>query len=1002
MAEALAAVGIAASVVQLAVLGCETIARIDEFQSKTKDVPAVFREISIQLPLLVEICQGVVKENLNTDSDNLAGVINGCIQLVEALDSLIAKVLPIQGDSRIIRTWKAVGSVRLEKKVLDYQKTLETYKTMLMLHFSRTTDVSVRRLSEAKVPPAPRNTCYYFPSPQIAQFIGREEILLELDEALRSVRSDMHRPNVAVLTGMGGQGKTSIAMEYCRRSQSKRHFNSILWIDATSTVTIAQSHANIADQIAKRKRAFDDSNACVLYVKETLEKWACPWLAVFDNFDQPRGIKNITDYYPRSSDGAIIFTSRNSECRRLGKTLQISGMAEYEGVELLLHRAQVSTTYENVESARPIVQKLGCLPLAIDQAGAYISARRISLSVFNEHYESRKEKVLRHTPDLWDYRRKLTDHDDDETSLSVFTTWEMSFQNIVSECRDRTSVIHFLTLLAFFSNLDIRDDMFKSYYEVNKTPPAWLNTFTSERSWDRFEYEDVVVQLSQLSLVQHTESNESECRVSLHPLIRDWIQLRLKLKERQQYTMEAIAILRSHIACIKDQNGKWQLRTTREILSHLDACSHNQAKFLANDEAYQSDDLRDCLIAFAAFYTRHGRYAEAEDLVIQTLTGDEKVLGAQHGIVLRTKLQMTDIFLCQGRYQEAEALLLTLLPFFKDSQDPSSILLMTNLAQAYFKEGRYSEAARLYTQALEEQKKSLPLGHPNLLKNYESLAQVYRNQGQYSHAVEIYIMVLAGYEKLHQSTHPDSLQAMVDLASSYRNQACFHDSVVLYEKALVAHETYLGPDHPNTLVNMLNLAINYRNLSRFEEAEKVFHTIWSRSERILGSEHPDTLKIVMNLAMNFDLSGHADEAESHYRIALAGREKKLGVENPYTMRTVERLVSLLWAKRRLDEAESLANRILRAQKSDPWLPETTDLSGWHPAAVELFLRALARDEEIIATNHNDHVATLKSLMNVYDDQKQVDKAQKIRSQLSEIGLMRSITSTTDKITKGFE
>ena len=96
-------------------------------------------------------------------------------------------------------------------------------------------------------------------------------------------------------------------------------------------------------------------------------------------------------------------------------------MTEDEGLELLLRQSELELDDRNAVEGKKIINKPGYLPLAIDQAGAYISARRLPLQHFLEHYDERREVVLKHTPSLWEYRRKLN-KDEDETLLTAFAT----------------------------------------------------------------------------------------------------------------------------------------------------------------------------------------------------------------------------------------------------------------------------------------------------------------------------------------------------------------------------------------------------------------------------------------------------------------------------------------------------------------------------------------------------------------------------------------------------
>src|SRR5439155_13601338 len=192
---------------------------------------------------------------------------------------------------------------------------------------------------------------------------------------------------------------------------------------------------------------------------------------------------------------------------------------------------------QNCKAGREIVRRLGYLALAIDQAGAYISARGLALDLYMDHYNNRKEKVLKEVPEFWEYRKKLGDAEA-EASLSVFTTWEMSFQQIGRGGDGRRNKEHLLTVSAFFDNKDIFEELFRVYFELEN--PRWMEIFCVEGVWSEYEFQDVIVELCNHSLVQNLEVGTTGTHFSLHPLIQDWMKLRLNPQGRRTYTAEAI------------------------------------------------------------------------------------------------------------------------------------------------------------------------------------------------------------------------------------------------------------------------------------------------------------------------------------------------------------------------------------------------------------------------------------------------------------------------------
>ncbi|KUJ09430.1 uncharacterized protein LY89DRAFT_598116, partial [Mollisia scopiformis] len=262
---------------------------------------------------------------------------------------------------------------------------------------------------------------------------------------------------------MGGCGKSQLALEYCRQGQNEKWFSAILWLDASSPMSISQSFANVANKLLKSNFDIADDKGNIRFVLDTIEAWKSRWLLVFDNFDNPSSFGNtsINEYFPRGGYGSILFTSRHAVAKSLGFCIEVTTMSNKEALQLLLERSRAEKTSENTQEAADIVKRLGYHALAIDQAGAYIQARGLDLNLYMTHYSERKEKVLNEVPELWDYRRKLTTDAEFETKLTVFTTWELSIELIKGSPAVRKDKDHLLTLAGFLDGKEISDELFR-------------------------------------------------------------------------------------------------------------------------------------------------------------------------------------------------------------------------------------------------------------------------------------------------------------------------------------------------------------------------------------------------------------------------------------------------------------------------------------------------------------------------------------------------------------
>lgn len=405
-------------------------------------------------------------------------------------------------------------------------------------------------------------------------------------------------------------------------------------------------------------------------------------------------------------------------------------MSEDEGLELLLSRSGRRKNEE--KEGMEIVRKLGFLALAIDQAGAYISARKLNLHQYMDAYNKRKEKVLRETPHLWEYRRKLGDTEG-ETSLSVFTTWEMSFEQIGRNNNDRVKRQHLLTLLAFLDNNAISEEMFQVYFESKGQIQEWMDLFGEARSWDRYEFQDVIAELVNSSLLQSLEYGSAGSKFSLHPLVRDWVKLRIGRSAQQQFTKEAILILTVFIDAQKGNELSLQVR--QEIHAHLDTCIQNDSDFLDREDGLGFGSLRYPANRFADFYNLQcHQLGDAERLYRRALEGEERQLGPDHSGTLQTAQSLARIYARLNRLGEAERLCKRVLKSRERQlgpNHPDTLYAVVELAVVYQYRDRCGDAERLCRRALEANERRLGSDHPNTLRTVERLAGVYSTRGRY-------------------------------------------------------------------------------------------------------------------------------------------------------------------------------------------------------------------------------------------------------------------------------
>ena len=214
---------------------------------------------------------------------------------------------------------------------------------------------------------------------------------------------------VAILYGMGGQGKTTLAVNYCRQAEAKLLFLAIFWLDASSEDTLQKGLVTISDVVKRSEnQLFESSEARIQFALQRIEEWNRPWLLIMDNYDDPGRLPSLTSYIPSSVHGSVLITSRQASLDRLGYVVKVPPMSKEEALPLLYDRSGGADRSGSAnkfsgedEHAAKVVELLGYLPLAIDQAGAYMQRRvDFSFSRFVEEYGDRKDSVWSKAPKI--------------------------------------------------------------------------------------------------------------------------------------------------------------------------------------------------------------------------------------------------------------------------------------------------------------------------------------------------------------------------------------------------------------------------------------------------------------------------------------------------------------------------------------------------------------------------------------------------------------------------
>ena len=750
------------------------------------------------------------------------------------------------------------------------------------------------------------------PYPRNPYFTGRDEILTTLYRQLHDSRTAAISQTQAI-SGLGGIGKTQTAVEYAYRYRDDYRY--VFWIRADTELELTNSYVALAQTLNLPLKDAENQDETVRYVQLWLSREE-GWLLIFDNADRP---DRVQPFLPREITGHILVTSRAQDFQDLGivQPLEMETLSPQEAIAFLLNRtgrmdlvgARFPRPMQGIEpspeyqAVTDLAAELGYLPLALEQAAAYMVTNRVPFAAYLASY--RKQRLKR----LEKARPKLGNYPE-----SIATTWALNLKEVQKTAPAAAAL---LTYCAFLHPDGIPFALFTQGAAALGEP---LATALADAADDPLELYDLLEPLGSYSLIRVEPEIQS---LSLHRLVQEVIQAELR-DEGCKYWVEPLLKAVKQVLPEKDEDLDYKDWPTLALLmNHVqELASHYQKQEIA------STDAADVFHAMGAYLLERGQYALADPLLQKALELRQGLLGNEHEDVANSLDSLGYICRVTGRYEKSEhynqqtfALRKRLL----GDEHPDVAASLNNLALLYDHQGRYGEAEPLYQQALAMRKQLLGDEHPDVALSLNNLAALYDNQGRYGEAEPLYQQALALWKRLLGEEHPDVALSLNNLATLYHNQGRYGEAEPLYQQALAMHKRLLSDEHPDVATGLNNLAVLYYAQGRYGEAESLFQQALAMRKRLLGEENPNVANSLNNLAGLYQQQGRYDEAQPLLLEAVTLRRQLLGSDHPNLAVSLNNLARCYRETADYNRAEELCQEALAiAQKA---LPEDHQLKG---------------------------------------------------------------------------
>jgi tetratricopeptide (TPR) repeat protein len=762
-------------------------------------------------------------------------------------------------------------------------------------------------------------------------FVGREKDLDEIHEKLfTNPTAALTQGHVQAIAAMGGVGKTTLARQYAEKFW--RCYPQMFWADCRLGLEteFAAIHDILRPEPIYAALSTKDKAGWVRF--EFSQSANRPRrLLILDNAEDE---ESVQEWIPKTGNCHTLITSRFTGWSPGIETYRVWVLEPEPARELLLRRSGRADTLVEREACDALTKKLEYLPLALEQAGAYVGAQSPGWG-FAEYlrlYEANERAFLtKKTPGATEYPD------------SVYLTWRATIDKLPQGARA------ILRLHAFLAS--------------TPTPVAM---FVRGVDW--------IVKEAKLIAGEIVVPVDEDIEGAGELAVRDWISSLAKYSMAQLQPEDSFSVHGLVHAVGWHVMGQTRVRvlgrTTEIFLAYADRPSWepesrrlwdtllpHAVRLNAECETLGVPQSVDLLDHTWRAYKARGDYRAAIPTSRQLLLLRDLELGPEHLDTLTAVDHLAELLYYQGDYAAAEPLWRRTFEARErllGPDHPGTLELGNNLAVLLESKHDYEAAELLHRRILERKERVLGSEHASTQYSVNGLAKVLSNQGDYAAAEPLYRRALEAWEHALGPEHPDTLTAVDNLAALLSKEGDYAAAEPLCWRALETRERVQGLDHPDTLGSVNGLAVVLSKKGDYAAAEPLYRRALDSRARVLGPEHPDTLISLNNLASLLVSKGDYPTAESLYRCALERKERVLGPNHPSTLTTLSGLADLIAKVGRPDETATLRKQYIARIAADEAPATALDLrqlalecyrNGDYSSAEHLLRRVLKRGFE---------------------------------------------------------
>ena len=798
-----------------------------------------------------------------------------------------------------------------------------------------------RVLKEAQERVTKMTQIVHLPMPP-KDFTGRQHELQDLHAACQ------HHCRVAI-TGLGGVGKTALALKYANDHQTDYQF--VYLIPAGTSQLIKDGLLQLADDLHIPK--IEKIEERLQLLKRRLNLFEQKYLLIVDGIDQVEAFDELNKYLPERGN-CLLLTSRMPEQSRIRdfKLIELKPFSLEDAVNYLLQ----ATSSEDKEKAGELAERLGKLPLALTHAAGYIRSRKISLHEYIQEFDQFQLKLFEDRQlDLLTKEEK-----------TILTTWNISLNAIetVNKCPLAKEVMAFF---AFLGQAPISLNLIKGWFK------------TVHPTNEELEVGNALRHLCGYSMID----SHSPDFYQVHALVQQVTHY--QMTNPQQVFEQAFTTLNLQVKKFKEKDvNTWSL--TKPVIPH--ALSLFEKRELMTSIALQKQEKfmsqlgnicqtygnfnqalevsQGCLKVAKQWHKQYpqfqktskallrgynhigksldslGKYDEALENHQKGLEICLKMYGENHSDVATSHNNIGLSLDSLGKYDEAleyyrKALEIKLK--MGEEELPDVALSYNNIGSSLQSLGKYDEALEYSQKALEIKLKVYGESHPDVATSYNNIGGNLDSLGKYDEALEYYRKALEIWLKVYGENHPKVAISYNNIGLNLESLGKCDEALEYKQKGLEIWLKVYGKSHPDVATSYNNIGLSLDSLGKYDEALKYHRKSLEIKLKVYGDKpHPDVAKSYNNIGSSLDSLGKYDEALKYYRKALKIMLKVYGQNHPDVARSYNNIGSSLESLGKYDEALK-----------------------YHQKSLEIWLKVYGQSHPDVAISYNNIGLNLESL-----------------------------------------